>query len=115
MQASALLQSGQTSDGSYPGSYCDYVAMTLVATLCGETQLCAGLKHGCIAGARAHRQAMIAPDTQQVTCMVRIDAATNAFHSVHRAALIQNAGTLWPRARWYIASQWTPISLRACW
>jgi hypothetical protein len=83
-----------------------------VATLCGETQLCAGLKHGCAAGIHAHRKAVTGAESQ-AQCMVNIDAS-NAFNTVRRSALLQNAGILWPRAARFLANGYQSARLLAC-
>uniref|UniRef100_A0A1X7T952 Reverse transcriptase domain-containing protein n=1 Tax=Amphimedon queenslandica TaxID=400682 RepID=A0A1X7T952_AMPQE len=81
-------------------------------SVCGVSQLCAGLQSG-IEGAIATARDMFSDDD---TGMLVMDAK-NAFNSINRLSLLWNVCVLWPRTSRYIFNTyrgWSSLILKGC-
>ena len=81
-------------------------------SVCGVSQLCAGLQSG-IEGAIHTARDMFSDDD---TGMLVMDAK-NAFNSINRLSLLWNVRVLWPRASRYIFNTyrgWSSLILKGC-
>ena len=83
-------------------------------TVCGATQLCAGLKCG-VEGA-IHAASDLFESSDESHGMLVMDAK-NAFNSINRLSLLWNVRVLWPRASRFIFNTyrgWASLIIKGC-